>query len=246
MIDETHDPGRTSWVESANGHKHFPIQNLPHGVFSPDGGSSRGGVAIGDKIFDISAGLEVGLFSGLALEAAQAASGRTLNAWLETEAEARLALRRRIGELLDAHGEEAASLRGIADRLLHDAARCTMRLPARIGDFTDFFAGIHHARTAGMINRPENPLMPNYKYVPVAYHSRASSVWPSGGTVRRPNGQRKSPEQPAPDFGPAAISTTSSNSVSGSGPAMSWHTDPDRRGIAACRGSLSVERLVGA
>jgi fumarylacetoacetase len=202
MIDETHDPGRTSWVESANGHKIFPIQNLPHGVFSPDGGTSRGGIAIGEKIFDVSAALEVGLFSGLALEAAQAASGRSLNAWLESAPAARRALRRRVGELLDSNGTEAASLQGIANRLLHDAARCTLHLPARVGDFTDFFAGIHHAYTAGTISRPENPLMPNYKYVPVAYHSRASSVRPSGGTVRRPNGQRKPPEQTAPDFGP--------------------------------------------
>ena len=202
MIDETHDPGRTSWVESANGHKTFPIQNLPHGVFSPEGGAARGGIAIGDKIFDISAALEVGLFAGLALEAAQAASGRSLNAWLEAGPAARRALRRRVGELLDSNGTEAASLQTIANRLLHDATHCTMHLPARIGDFTDFFAGIHHAYTAGTISRPENPLMPNYKYVPVAYHSRASSVRPSGGMVRRPNGQRKPPEQAAPDFGP--------------------------------------------
>jgi len=202
MIDETHDPGRTSWVDSANGHQAFPIQNLPHGVFSPDGGAARGGIAIGEKIFDISAALEVGLFSGLALEAAQAASGRSLNAWLESGPVARRALRRRVGELLDSNGTEAASLQGIANRLLHDAARCTMHLPARVGDFTDFFAGIHHAYTAGTISRPDNPLMPNYKYVPVAYHSRASSVRPSGGTVRRSNGQRKPPEQAAPDFGP--------------------------------------------
>jgi len=202
MIDETHDPGRTSWVESANGHKTFPIQNLPHGVFSPDGGTSRGGVAIGEKIFDIGAALEVGLFSGIALEAAQSASGRSLNAWLECGAVARRALRRRLVELLDGQGPEAGSLQGIASRLLHDAARCTMHLPARVGDFTDFFAGIHHAYTAGTIGRPENPLMPNYKYVPVAYHSRASSVRASGGTVRRPNGQRKPAEQAAPDFGP--------------------------------------------
>jgi fumarylacetoacetase len=114
----------------------------------------------------------------------------------------RRALRRRVGVLLDGDGTEAASMHGIANRLLHDAARCTMHLPARIGDFTDFFAGIHHAYTAGTISRPENPLMPNYKYVPVAYHSRTSSVRPSGGAVRRPNGQRKPPEQAAPDFGP--------------------------------------------
>jgi fumarylacetoacetase len=146
--------------------------------------------------------LEVGLFAGLALEAAQAASGRSLNAWLESAPVARRALRRRVGEILDNNGTEAASLQAIANRLLHDVTRCTMHLPARVGDFTDFFAGIHHAYTAGTISRPENPLMPNYKYVPVAYHSRASSVRPSGGMVRRPNGQRKPPEQGAPDFGP--------------------------------------------
>jgi fumarylacetoacetase len=202
MIDETHDPGRISWVESANGHTVFPIQNLPHGVFSPEGGTARGGIAIGDKIFDVSAALEVGLFSGLALEAAQAASGRSLNAWLDSGPAARRALRRRAGELLDSNGTEAGSLKGIERRLLHDAARCTMHLPARVGDFTDFFAGIHHAHTAGTISRPENPLMPNYKYVPVAYHSRASSVRPSGGAVRRPNGQRKPQDQTVPEFGP--------------------------------------------
>ncbi len=202
MIDETHEPGRASWVESANGHTAFPIQNLPHGVFSPDGRTARGGVAIGEQIFDISVALEEGLFSGVALEAAQAASGRTLNAWLGTGPDGRLALRRRIGELLDLKGAEAGKLKAIAGRLLHDAARCAMHVPARVGDFTDFFAGIHHAYTAGTISRPDNPLMPNYKYVPVAYHSRASSVRPSGGTVRRPNGQRKPPNQAVPDFGP--------------------------------------------
>ena len=90
----------------------------------------------------------------------------------------------------------------MASRLLHDAAACTMHLPATIGDYTDFFAGIHHARKGGQISRPDNPLMPNYKYVPVAYHSRASSVRPSGEDVRRPNGQRKLPAEPAPTFGP--------------------------------------------
>ena len=174
-----------------------PIQNLPYGIFSPDGGTPRGGVAIGDKIFDISAALEAGLFSGLALAGAQSASGRTLNPWLEIGTDARRALRRRIGELLDAGNREARDL-----PVLRDASRCVMHVPARIGDFTDFYAGIHHARTAGTISRPENPLMPNYKYVPVAYHSRASSVRVSGGAVRRPNGQRKPPTQAAPDFGP--------------------------------------------
>lgn len=199
MTDDTHAPGRTSWVASANGHVAFPIQNLPLGVFSPDGGTARGGVAIGDMIFDIGAGLEAGLFAGAAREAAEAASGRTLNPLLEAGPAARQALRRGIGDILDSSNTAAAELAG---RLLHDSSRCALHLPARVGDFTDFFAGIHHARTGGSINRPENPLMPNYKYVPVAYHSRASSVRPSGGTVRRPNGQRKPAGQDAPDFGP--------------------------------------------
>ena len=202
MIDDTHDPARASWVRSANGHQLFPIQNLPLGVFSPEGGSARGGIAIGEKIFDISAALEEGLFSGAALDAAQAGSGRTLNPLLEAGPAARRALRRAVSDLLDAKGAEAAKHQGMESRLLRDSARCTLHLPARVGDFTDFFAGIHHAHTAGTIGRPDNPLMPNYKYVPVAYHSRASSVAVSGGTVRRPNGQRKPPEQDAPDFGP--------------------------------------------
>ncbi|MDR3529048.1 MAG: fumarylacetoacetase [Rhodopila sp.] len=202
MIDETHASGRTSWVTSANGHATFPIQNLPLGVFSPDGGTRRGGTAIGDRIFDIGAALEAGLFSGAARDAAEAASGRTLNPLLEAGPAARQALRRRIGEILDAKSAGSTKIQTIANRLLHAAEHCTVHLPARVGDFTDFFAGIHHAHTAGTISRPENPLMPNYKYVPVAYHSRASSVRPSGGSVRRPNGQRKPPEQAAPDFGP--------------------------------------------
>jgi len=202
MIDETHDSGRTSWVQSANRHPMFPIQNLPLGVFSPDGGAARGGIAIGDSIFDVGAALEAGLFTGAARDAAEAASARTLNGLLDAGPAPRQALRRRVTQILDAQGSESAKLQPIAHRLLHDAARCAMHLPARIGNFTDFFAGIHHARTAGTINRPDNPLMPNYKYVPVAYHSRASSVRPSGGQVRRPNGQRKPPEQDAPDFGP--------------------------------------------
>jgi fumarylacetoacetase len=203
MIDDTHASGRTSWVASANGHATFPLQNLPLGVFSPPGGAARGGVAIGDGIFDVGAALEAGLFSGAARDAAEAASGRTLNALLEAGPAARRALRRRVFDILDAEGADAGKIQAIAERLVHDAAACTLHLPARIGDFTDFFAGIHHARTAGSINRPENPLMPNYKYVPVAYHSRASSVRPSGGLVRRPNGQRKSSEQAAPEFGPS-------------------------------------------
>ncbi len=198
MTDATHDPTRMSWVASANGHAEFPIQNLPFGVFSTHDGVPRGGVAIGDSILDIGAALEAGLFSGAARDAAEAAVGPVLNPLLALPATARAALRRRLSDILAADSDA----RGMASRLLHDAAACTMHLPATIGDYTDFFAGIHHARKGGQISRPDNPLMPNYKYVPVAYHSRASSVRPSGEDVRRPNGQRKLPAEAAPTFGP--------------------------------------------
>lgn len=198
MIDDTHEAGRTSWVESANGHAEFPIQNLPLGVFSPPGGGPRGGIAIGDRIFDIGAGLEQGLFAGPALEAAQAASGRSMNPLLEAGAGARQALRRAVSDLLATGGAGAPH----ADAILHDAAVCTLHLPARIGNFTDFFAGIHHVETAGKMTRPDNPVLPNYRYVPVAYHSRASSVRVSGEALKRPHGQRKLPTEAAPTFGP--------------------------------------------
>src|SRR5215469_6572074 len=201
--DETHHPRRTSWVTSAQGHAEFPIQNLPFGVFSPAGGAPRGGVAIGDQILDLKAGLEAGLFSGDASVAAEAAAGSTLNPLMALGKKPRLALRRRLSALLSADGPDRAKIEQRAAQLLHHAADCTLHLPAAIGSFTDFFAGIHHARNGGMRRDPNNPLNPNYKYVPVAYHSRASSVRPSDVPIRRPNGQRKAAHEDAPSFGPS-------------------------------------------
>jgi fumarylacetoacetase len=202
-IDETHDPRRASWVASAQGHAEFPIQNLPFGVFSPAGGTPRGGVAIGDQILDLPAALEAGLFSGEAAHAAEAAAGPALNPLMASGKKARIALRRRLSAVLSADGSERAKIEPLAARLLHNAADCTLHLPAAIGSFTDFFAGIHHARNGGMRRDPNNPLNPNYKYVPVAYHSRASSVRPSGVPIRRPSGQCKAANEDAPTFGPA-------------------------------------------
>src|SRR5215469_13111152 len=201
-IDETHDPRRESWVASARGHAEFPIQNLPLGIFSPAGGAPRGGVAIGEMIFDLGAGLEAGLFTGEASRAAEAAVGISLNPLMALGRGPRLALRKRLSALLSASGPERAKVEPLAGRLLHKAADCTMHLPAAIGSYTDFFAGIHHARNGGMRRDPNNPLSPNYKYVPVAYHSRASSVRPSGVPIRRPSGQRKAPDEEAPSYGP--------------------------------------------
>jgi fumarylacetoacetase len=206
MIGETHDRARRSWVDSANNHPEFPLQNLPFGIFSPRGGSDespRGGIAIGDSILDLRAALGAGMFSGEAERAAEAASGAALNPLMALGPEYRRALRRQVFALLDADGPGRDKAEKLADRLLHRAAECWLHLPAAIGNFTDFFAGIHHAANGGRRRDPNNPLSPNYKYVPVAYHSRASSVRESDIPVRRPNGQRKLPTEDAPSYGPS-------------------------------------------
>ena len=203
MIDETHDLKRRSWVASAEDHLEFPIQNLPLGVFSPPGGRPRIGVAIGDQILDLAAVADAGLLDGDAQSAAQAVRAPSLNALLALGKGPRTALRRRLSALLDADGPSRARLQPLAKRLLHHAADCELHLPAAIGDYTDFYAGIHHAVNIGRQFRPDNPLLPNYKYVPIGYHGRASSVRPSGAEVLRPSGQRKRPEDEAPDFGPS-------------------------------------------
>src|SRR3954471_13043075 len=203
MIDDTHSPGRRSWVTSANQHADFPIQNLPLGVFTPRGASARGGIAIGDDIFDLAAALELGLFDGPAAEAARVASGGTLNPLFALGRDARLALRRRVGEILDAASPDHARHEALSSQLIHRAEACRLELPATIGDYTDFFAGIHHATNAGKLFRPDNPLLPNYKHVPIGYHGRASSIRPSGAAVRRPHGQFKQPDADVPVFGPS-------------------------------------------
>jgi fumarylacetoacetase len=200
MIDETHDPARTSWVSSANGHADFPIQNLPFGVFTPGDGAPRGGVAIGDLILDLSLAARSALFSGEAKAAAEAGAGPTLNPLLGLAPSARRALRRRLSELL----AEGAPDRAEVETWLYPAGACTLHLPAAIGDYTDFYAGIHHALNVGRQFRPDNPLLPNYKHVPIGYHGRASSIRVSGADVRRPNGQKKAPDAEAPTFGPSA------------------------------------------
>jgi fumarylacetoacetase len=194
QIDETHDPALKSWVASAAGHADFPVQNLPYGVFSPDRDTRRIGVAIGDHILDLAAIADL-----LPLEVREALAGTTLNALFALPSPDRLVLRKALSALLCDSGREEA-LRPH----LHAASLCAMHLPAAIGDYTDFYVGIHHATNIGKLLRPDNPLLPNYKYVPIGYHGRASSVRPSGVPVRRPSGQRKPPEAEVPVVGPTA------------------------------------------
>ena len=195
MIDHTHDPSLTSWVESAQGHPDFSIQNLPFGVFSPLAGAPRGGIAIGAMILDLRALHEAELLDDEAQAAAHCCIGPSLNAFLALGAGPRRALRDAISALL-ADGSDPRP------HLLHRAADCFLYLPAHVGDYTDFYAGIHHAQTVGALMRPDQPLLPNYKWVPIGYHGRASTVR-LPGEVRRPNGQRKPASETVPTFGPS-------------------------------------------
>ena len=192
-LDETHDPKRTSWVESADGHPDFPIQNLPLGVFSADGVSRRIGVAIGDFILDLTAAEDF-----LDEEWREDLAHPVLNAWLARGPDAHRQLRRRLSELLS--DERYA---GDLEMCLVGQSEATMHLPCIVGDYTDFYVGIHHATNVGKQFRPDNPLLPNYKYVPIGYHGRASSVRVSGEPVIRPLGQRKPPEAETPEYGPS-------------------------------------------
>ena len=195
-IDETHDPDLTSWVASANGHPEFPIQNLPLGVFAHKGGVARIGIAIGNRILDMYGVAEAGLLPD-ELEAVFRTDA--LNAYFALSPDSRGEARRLISSLLSGEAN-AARLRG----LLRDADECEMFSPAHIGDYTDFYAGIHHAQNVGSLFRPDNPLLPNYKHVPIGYHGRASSIRTSGVPVTRPSGQRKaSPNADRPVFGPS-------------------------------------------
>ena len=195
-LDHTHDPELRSWVEDANGHPDFPIQNLPFGVFRPPGADAQGGIRIGDHILSLKALAESGLLEGDALLACRAAVGRTLNRFLSLGAHPRTALRRAVSALLVQGATEHREL-------LDPAADCALLLPARIGDYTDFYAGIVHAENVGRLFRPDHPLLPNYKWVPIGYHGRSSSVRPSGEPVHRPHGQRKLAGEASPTFGPA-------------------------------------------
>ncbi len=199
-IDATHDPQRRSWVASANDHADFPIQNLPLGSFSPAHDARRRvGVAIGDRILDLGAAGRAGVFTGAAADITELADGARLNALMAAGPSLRVALRASLSELL----REGAAARRVLEPLLHDAAACTVHLPATIGDYTDFYAGINHALNVGRQFRPDNPLLPNYKHVPIGYHGRSSSIVVSGTEIRRPRGQTKAPEAEGPSFGPS-------------------------------------------
>jgi fumarylacetoacetase len=174
-------------VGTAGDHPEFPVQNLPFGIFVPqnDGATPRAGVAIGDFILDLRETAASGLLNTAPLAQAALAAPQ-LNGLLALPPTDRQALRRAVSRMLSDEG-----MATVLRPLLHPSATCTMHLPVAIGDYTDFYAGIHHATAVGKLFRPDAPLLPNYKHVPIGYHGRASSVRVSGGSVRRPHGQIK-------------------------------------------------------
>ena len=203
--DATHDPARRSWVESANAAGDFPIQNLPFAVFRSRGesGPGRVGIAIGDQILDVTAAQREARFTGLAAQAVEACAAPVLNDLMRLGAAPRAELRRQVSELLSADSPQYRANRRIGERILLAQADAELLLPVTIGDYTDFYASVYHATNVGSMFRPDNPLLPNYKYVPIGYHGRASSIVISGTQVTRPRGQSKGPDAPAPEFGPS-------------------------------------------
>jgi fumarylacetoacetase len=202
QINETHDPSLTSWVASANQPgTDFPIQNLPFAVFRRKGSQQafRGGVAIGDQVLDLAAVATSGVLSGGAASAAQAASADKLNALMALGQPAWSALRLALSRALrSGSGDE-----GKLANCLVPMASVEFALPAQIGDYTDFYTSIHHATNIGKLFRPDNPLLPNYQWIPIGYHGRASSIGVSGQIFKRPMGQLMPAGAEQPTVGPS-------------------------------------------
>lgn len=206
-VNDTHDPHLRSWVKSANtGQADFPIQNLPFGVFKRTGydDQARVGIAIGDQILDVAACDEADLFEGEAAMAAACASS-SLNKLMSLGPRRWSALRKAVSALLREGHSEAERHRQIVEKHLVPMMEAEMLMPVEIGDYTDFYASLYHATNVGSMFRPSNPLLPNYKYVPVGYHGRASSVVVSGTGVTRPRGQIQPDENDPPTFAPSKL-----------------------------------------
>ena len=178
---------------------HFPLENLPFGVFKPRDGTARVGVALGDYVVDLAVLEAAGHFESLGI---QLFTGDSLNYFLSLGRPAWKSIRKILQNLLAADAPTLRDNAKLRERVFHRRSEVEMQLPAKIGNYTDFYSSYHHAHNVGtMLRGPENALMPNWKWLPVAYHGRASSVVVSGTDVRRPKGQIKPPDAPSPVFG---------------------------------------------
>src|SRR5438046_2664045 len=182
---------------------HFPIQNLPFGVFEPRDAQPRVGVAIGDLIVDLSILEELGHFRSAEFHDRRVFSEDSLNSFLALGRPAWRGTREILQHVLSAETPTLRDDTRLREKVFHAQKDVTMKLPTRIGNYTDFYSSYHHAHNVGtMLRGPEKALMPNWKWLPVAYHGSASSVVVSETDVRRPSGQTKAPDAAAPTFGP--------------------------------------------
>ena len=180
----------------------FPLENLPYGIFRARDGRARAGVAIGDLVLDLQVVEEAGFFRDLNFGEGPIFARDSLNSFLALGRPAWRKTREALQHLLAADTSTLRDDETLRKRAFHRQADVVMQLPARIGDYTDFYSSYHHAFNVGtMFRGPENALMPNWKWLPIAYHGRASSIVPSGTEVRRPRGQIKPPDSTAPIFG---------------------------------------------
>jgi len=201
LLNETHNPALTSWVESANvDNGDFPIQNLPFASFKRKGSDEdfRAGVAIGEQVVDLKALYALNVFTGDAQLALAQCCHAQLNAFMSMGKRFWSALRSALSQALTQGSELQAAL----TTCLVAQADVDYALPCQIGDYTDFYTSIHHATSVGSKFRPDNPLLPNYKWVPIGYHGRSSSIEVSGSDFKRPKGQTKAPTATEPSFGP--------------------------------------------
>ena len=200
FLNETHDVKLTSWVSSANQGSDFPIQNLPFATFRRKNSDERirGGVAIGKYVIDMAALAQASNFTGLAQKAAKVAAKTSLNELMDMGKDANSALRLALSRALRADAPEQEWLRDCL--VLQSDVEYAM--PCTIGDYTDFYTSIYHATAVGSLFRPDNPLLPNYKWVPIGYHGRSSTIDISGQQFPRPVGQIKAPDADAPELAP--------------------------------------------
>ena len=229
MLDATHDPARRSWVASAEGHARVPARRTCRSAGSARRAASPApGSRSATRSWTSPPSRPPGCSRARRPAPWRRQPARALNGLLALGAGPRRALRARLFALLSAGAAERAAV----EPLLHRAADCAMHLPAAIGDYTDFYVGIHHATNVGKLFRPDNPLLPNYKWVPIGYHGRASTIRPSGVPVRRPSGPAQAPGRGGAELRPLPQPRLRAGArASGSAPATS--TAPRSRSAEA-------------
>jgi len=206
QIDETHDPALESFIESANDpNGDFPVQNLPFGTARRGAdGKTFCAVAIGDRVMKLRAAEESGLFDDLSAELRDAVRASNLNKLMALGRGPARELRLALSRLLR-RGSSLENDTATVDHVLLAMDEVELLVPARIGDYTDFYASVHHATNVGSMFRPDNPLLPNYKWIPIGYHGRASTIVPSGTPIHRPSGQRRPDPEKDPVVEPCKL-----------------------------------------